>query len=233
MATTDFTVADILDLVASLMNDTAKTKFTYTATLPYFNIALAEMQEHLELSEIPVMEKTAAAVTVTAGQTVVVSGTTAANYPSDLVSIQQLWERLAGSSDPYTPMFKRDYLPHYLDGIETSDLVYWTWLDQEIQFIGATTDRDVKLDYIRQRFVNIITDTTTAIDVMNSRTFLEFKTASLCSRFIGENPTRADALLAEAQLAKERLIGINVKDKQDIQVRRKPFMGGYKMRGTR
>lgn len=233
MATTDFTVADILDLVASLMNDTAKTKFTYTATLPYFNIALAEMQEHLELSEIPVMEKTAAAVTVTAGQTVVASGTTAANYPSDLVSIQQLWERLAGSSDPYTPMFKRDYLPHYLDGIETSDLVYWTWLDQEIQFIGATTDRDVKLDYIRQRFVNIITDTTTAIDVMNSRTFLEFKTASLCSRFIGENPTRADALLAEAQLAKERLIGINVKDKQDIQVRRKPFMGGYKMRGTR
>ncbi len=233
MATTDVTVGEILGIVASLMNDTARTKYTYSAMFPYFNIAIAMMQEHLELSEIPVMEKTSAAITVTTGQTVVASGTTAADYPADLVTIQQLWERLAGSSDPYTPMFKRDFLPHYLDGIETTDLVYWTWLDQEIQFVGATTDREIKLDYIRQRYANSVSDTTLIIDVMNSRTYLEFKTAALCARFIGENPTRADNLDAEAELAKERLVGINVKDKQDVQVRRKPFMGGYKMRGTR
>ncbi len=115
MATTDVTVADILDLTASLMNDTAKTKYTYTAMLPYFNMALAMMQEHLELSEIPVMEKTAVAVTVTAGDTAIVANsTTVPSYPTDLIAIQQLWERLAASSEPYTPMYKRNYLPHYL-----------------------------------------------------------------------------------------------------------------------
>jgi hypothetical protein len=230
MSTADFTVADILDLTASLMNDTAKSKFTYTAMIPYFNMALAIMQEELELNEIPVSEKTAAAITVTTGVTTVTMGTTSTNYPTDLVEIQQLWERLDGSSDPYQPMYKRDFLPHYLDGLPVSDLIYWTWLDQEIQFIGATTDRQVKIDYIRQRYANSVSDTTTAIDVMNSRTFLEFKTASLCARYIGENPTRADSLNMEAELAKSRLLSINIKGKQDIQSRRKPFMAGYKSR---
>src|SRR5678815_2754963 len=89
MATTDFTVADILDLTASLMNDTAKSKYTYTAMLPYFNMALAMMQEHLEVNEIPVSEETSSAVTVDAGVTTVVAGTTSSTYP-DAVSYTHL-----------------------------------------------------------------------------------------------------------------------------------------------
>jgi hypothetical protein len=233
VATTDVTVANILDLVASLMNDTAKSKYTYTAMMPYFNLALQRMQEVLEVNEIPVMEETAAAITVDVGTTAIVaSSTTQPTYPTDLVEIQQLWERLAGSSDPYVPMYKRDYLPHYLDDIPVSDLVYWTWLNQEIRFIGATTDREVKLDYIKQYFANVVSSTTTVIAVMNSRTFLEFKTAAFCARYIGENPTRADSLDGEAGLSQELLTSISVKGKQDIQTRRKPFLAGYKMRST-
>jgi hypothetical protein len=201
--------------------------------LPYFNMALAILQEELEVNEIPVMEKTATSITVVAGSTAIVaSSTTQPTYPSDLVEIQQLWERLSGSSDPYIPMYKRDYLPHYLDNIQVDSLVFWAWLDNEIQFIGATTPRDVKMDYIKQNFANTITDTTTAINVINSRTFLEFKTASLCARYIGENPTRADSLDNEAELGKDRLLSVNIKGKQDIQTRRKPFLAGYKMRSN-
>lgn len=239
MSTTDFTVADILNLVASLMNDTAKTKYTHAAMLPYFNMALAEMQEHLELSEVPVMEKTSTAVSVTTGQTVVSMGTTSTNYPTDLIAIQQLWERLAGSSEPYTPMYKRDFLPHYMEDTTTSDIVYWTWLDQEIQFYAPGTNREIKIDYIRQRFANTIGDTTLVIDVMNSRSFLEFRTASLCAMYIGENPTRAAALDVDARGgadcnggALSRLLSINVKDKQDIQVRRRPLNAGLKNRSN-
>jgi hypothetical protein len=233
MATNAVTVSDILDLVASLMNDTAKTSYTYTAMLPYFNIALAELQEELQLSEIPVMEKTNAAITVTVGTKIIAQGTTSNDLPLDLVEIQQLWERLSGSSDPYVPMYKRDFLPHYLDDLPVSDLIYWTWLEQEVQTFGATTPRDVKIDYIKQVFTNTVSSTTTAINVMNSRTFLEFRTAALCARYIGENPTRADSLDNDGQNAKDRLIGIAVKGKQDIQTRRKPFMAGYKTRTGR
>lgn len=232
MSTLDFTVANILDLTASLMNDTAKTKYTYTAMLPYFNMALAIMQEELEVNEIPVVEKSTGSITVTAGVKIVSQGTTSADYPTDLVEIQMLWERLSGSSDPYTPMYKRDFLPHYLDDITVDQLVYWTWLNNQIQFIGASTDRELKLDYLRQRYANTVSDTTTAIDVMNSRTFLEFKTASLCARFIGENPTRADELNNEAEKGLWRLLDLSIKGKQDVATRRKPFMAGYKMRSN-
>ena len=231
--TTGVVVSDVLDLVASLMNDTAKTKYTYAATLPYFNIALQDLQLALEVNEIGVSELTAAATTVNVGVTAIVANsTTVPTYPADLVEIQQLWEKLAGSSDPYTPMFKRDFLPHYLDSIPTTDLVYWAWLNQEIQFIGATTPRDVKIDYIKQYFANTVSSTTAAVDVINSRTFLMYRTAAHCARFIGENPTRADSLDGDATVALDGLLAIGVKGKQDVQTRRKPFLGGYKMRST-
>lgn len=237
--TTAVVVSDVLDLVASLMNDTAKQQFTYTAMLPYFNIALQDLQLALELNEIGVTELTAAATTVTTGVTkIVASSTTSPTYPADLVEIQQLWERLAGSSDPYVPMFKRDYLPHYLDNIPTTDLVYWAWLNQEIQFIGATTPRDVKIDYIKQYFANTVSSTTAAVDVINSRTFLMYRTAALCAQYIGENPSRAEQLNNDAwgqdhtSGALGQLLSLSIKGKQDVQTRRKPFLGGYKMRST-
>ena len=228
MSTTDVTVANILDLTASLMNDTAKQKYTYTAMLPYFNMALARMAEHLEISEIPVMEATSTTFPVTVG-TKVISSTV---YPTDLIEIQQLWERLSGSNEPWAPMYKRDFLPHYLDDLPTSDLVYWTWINQEITTFGATTPRQIKMDYIKQGFANNITSTATIINVMNSRDYLMFKTAALCSRYIGENPTRADSLEGEAEMGRELMVGIAVKGKQDVQTRRKPFMAGYKMRSN-
>jgi len=228
MATVDVTVADILDLTASLMNDTAKQKYTYTAMLPYFNMALARMQEHLEISEIPVIESTSTTILVSVGT----ENIDITNILDSLVEIQQLWERLSGSNEPFIPMYKRDFLPHYLDDLPTSDLVYWTWIDQEIQTFGATTPREIKLDYLKQRFANKITLITSIIDVINSRDYLTFKTAALCARYIGENPARADSLENEAETGKELMLGINIKGKQDIQTRRKPFMAGYKMRSN-
>jgi hypothetical protein len=231
--TTGVVVSDVLDLSASLMNDSGKQVFTYAAQLPYFNIALQDLQTKLELNEIGVTELTATSITVNAGVTAITANTTTGpQYPTDLIEIQQLWERLHGSSDPFVPMFKRDYLPHYLDNIPVTDLIYWAWLNQEIQFIGATTPRDVKLDYIRQYFANTVSTTTATIDIINSRTFLMYRTASLIARYIGENPTRADSLNGEAGDAMETLLSLNVKGKQDVQIRRKPFLGGYKMRST-
>jgi len=245
MATTGVAISEILDLVASLMNDTAKQKYTYTAMTPYFNMALARLQEHLELAEIPVTENVSWVMTVYPTQKVISVNPALPpvippspplpHYQDDLIEIQQLWERLSGSNEPWIPMYKRDFLPHYLDDLPTSDLVYWTWINNEIQMFGATTIREVKMDYIRQRMANMIAAVnvgTTSIDIINSRDYLWFKTAALCARYIGENPARADALEGEAEMGKELMLGINIKGKQDVQTRRKPFLAGYKMRSN-
>src|SRR3982751_5928426 len=102
--TTTLTAALVMDRAASLMNDTAKTVFTYAAQLPYLNMAIDELQEYFQLCNIPVTNASSAAVIVPIGTTQInpVTGAPpndAPNYPYDLVEIQGLYERLSGSTD--------------------------------------------------------------------------------------------------------------------------------------
>lgn len=236
MGTTSLTAGEVMDKSASLMNDTAKTVYTYTVQIPYLNMALAELQEHFQLNNIPVTSVTSAGITVPIGTTEIgpvdggVGETTAPNYPTDLIEIQQLWERLSGSEDPYVPLVKKEYLPHFLDDMPVSSLLIWAWVNQQIKFVGATTARQVKIDYIKAIFAEI-TSEDDEIGVINAQSFLMYRTAALCTQFIGENESRASALNDMAVAAADRVTGIGVKGKQSITIRRRPFRQSYKARG--
>lgn len=231
MATTDLLASTVMDKSASLMNDTAKTVYTYTAQLPYLNMATDELEESFELNNVPVTNQTSTVIEVDAGEVIIRPvGLTAPNYPSDLVEIQQLWERLQGSNDPFIPMTRYEFLPHVFDDILTNSLNYWIWQDQRIKFIGANTDREVKLDYIKRLIPSELTESS-SIGIINARSFLYYRTAALCSQFIGENKTRADELNMFAVMALDRTLGISTKGRQAIVTRRRPFMSAYKARG--
>lgn len=236
MGTTSLTAAQVMNKAASLMNDTAKTTYTFAAQLPYLNMAFDELQEAFELNNIPVTNQTATPtpITIPVGTTVIgpvdgVGATAPPNYPTDLVEIQGLYERLAGSNDPFVPIHQREFLPHALDNIPTEALQYWIFQDQQIKFIGATTPREVKIDYIKAIFQNDLNQSS-IIGVINARSFLYYRTAALCTQFIASNKTRADELNNFAQLAIDRVVGIGVKGKQSIMTRRRPFMSAYKRR---
>lgn len=224
-----------MDKAASLMNDTAKTQYTYVAQLPYLNMAFDELQESFELNNIPVTNQTTSPIIVVPIGTLMIGpvdgigATGPPNYPVDLVEIQGVYERLTGSNDPFVPVHQREFLPHALDNLPAEALQYWIFQDQRIKFVGALTSRDVVIDYIKAIFPNDIT-VSTVIGVINARSFLYYRTAALCSQFIGENKTRADDLNTMAMLALDRVTGIGVKGKQSIMTRRKPFMGAYKRR---
>lgn len=236
MGTTSLTAATVMDKSASLMNDTAKTVYTYDAQLPYLQMALDELQEEFELNNIPITNSSTppAIITIPIGTTEIspvdgIGAGPAPTYPADLVEIQQMWERLSGSSEPFIPVHQTDSIPHFLDDLPTSELQYWAWEGQKIKFISATTIRQVKLDYVAKLFPNNILPTS-IIGIINARSFLQFRTAALCSQFIGENPTRATELNEFAVMARDRVIGIGVKGKQSYPVRRRPFMASYKRR---
>jgi hypothetical protein len=236
MATNSYTAADVMDKSAALMNDAAKTSYTYAAMLPYLNMALDELQESFQQNNIPIYNATAATITIPIGTTTINAadaagpgGGAAPNLPADLVEIQGLYERLAGSSDPFIPMTQREFLPHALDNLPTEALQFWIYDGQRIQFIGALTAREVKIDYLKAIITSDVTQTT-VIGIIDAKTFLYYRTAALCSQFIGENKTRADDLNGFAVLALDRVTSIGVKGKQSIQTRRRPFMGAYKRR---
>lgn len=224
------TPSQIISTVASMQNDTAQQLYTNAACLPYFNVALRKLQEKFELNNIPVTSETSAIIEVDAGVTTIGFTTTPA-LPSNLIEIRQLWES-PRDLNQWTPMDKREYLPHYLENDTTiSQFLIWAWYDQEIHLIEANADNDLKLNYIKSIFSTVaIGDVDTDLGVVNVQTYLEFKTAALCAMFIGEDSVRAGALDGEATDALMDSLQISTKGRQSIKVRRRPFRARFKSR---
>jgi hypothetical protein len=230
MATANELVAStVMDNAAGLMNDSAKTTYTYAAQLPYLQMALLELREKYELNNIPVTETSSEEIDVPAGETEITFGNLVGPaLPDDLVEPQQLWEKNTGI-DPYIPMTRVDFLPHYLAGTPTNQFIYYVWQDQKIKFLESTADNTIKIDYIKQLFMELV-DENTAINVINAQSFLQYRTAGLMAEFIERNLPSANSMNAYASLAMDRALGIGVKGKQAIQTRRRPFRQAWKRR---
>lgn len=231
MSTTSLTAGEVMDRSAALMNDPAKTDYTYVAQLPYLNMAIDELVELLEESNISPTNQTSVSIILAIGLNKITptESVTTPHYPTDLIEIQEVGERDSGSTLNYTKMERKEFLTITP---ATGFLGYWIWEDQQIKFNpnGATTVRDIQLKYVRQA-ISLATNDTTVIGTINARSYLAFKTAALCSQFIGENETRAQMLEVKAEEAIERMTGISNKGRQEVVTRHRPFRSGYKMRG--
>ena len=236
MSAVDLVGANIMKMSASLMNDTARSVYTYAAQSPYLAMALQELREYYELNNISVTQETSAVIQINSGTTKITynaAGTTTnPKLPDDMIEPGQLWERVR-DIDPWVPMTKRDYLPHYLEGVEIPQFIFYTWNSQEIEVLPASQNNDIKIDYIRQLFPDADTDIdeNTQINVINAQTFLEYRTAALLAEFIERNIPSANSFNTYAVFALDRATGIGVKGKQNIATRRRPFRAGYKKRG--
>ena len=232
MATVDLLAGEVLDAAASTLNDTAKTNYTAATLVPYLNMALGELQEWFELHNLSVTQKvTSPAINVPAGiEQIIFNGGGVPTLPDDLVEPLQLWESIPGTSTDYIPMTKKDFLPHDLEGVPTNYLIYWVWESQSIKFLPSNNAVNVKIDYMRQIF-NPVVDGNSVINVINSKSFLQYRTGALAAELIERNKPTADSLNNFAGLALDRVTGIGAKSKQRIQTRRRPFRASYKKRG--
>jgi hypothetical protein len=231
MSTTSLTAGEVMDRSAALMNDPARTDFTYAAQLPYLNMAIDELVESLEESNSSPTNQTSAVITVPIGSYMITpfEHLTTPHYPDDLVELQDVGERATGTSDPFLSLGRREFLQAFPPN---QSLLYWVWEDQIIKFnpLGALSNRDVQLKYVRQAITQA-TGAASVIGTINARSYLAYKTASLCSMYIGENETRAGILATEAERALERLTGISNKGRQQIMTRHRPFRASWKARG--
>jgi len=233
LSSSSITAGDVMDRAAVLMNDPAKTDYTYIILSPFLRMALDELIENLVDGHNAPLVSTSLVITVPAGSNAMysVDSLNEPHYPSDLAEIQEISERLAGSRDPFIPMKRTEFL----ETKEAGDrLAYWTWQNQVVRFNpnGATTAREVQLNYLRtysSESANIPPES--IVGPINSRSFLSYKTAAYAAQFIGENTERAQILDAKAELALERIESINNKGKQQIMTRHRPFRANWKARG--
>lgn len=227
-----YPASDVCDMTASLLNDSAKTVYTNAEQLPYLNIAFRTLGEKLELNNFQVTNETSAVIPVDAGGDNIGGDAIGdPSLPTGLIEIQELWQRPTGTSQPFIPIQRYEFLPHFWDSIETNIIPCWAWLGQVIKFIPSNTDTDVKIDFIHSVIYTITDPDTDEINVINSLNYLGFATAALCAMFIGENPERAKVLEGQALDAFDSMLGRDAKGKQSVYIRRRPFQAGYRTRG--
>lgn len=219
-------VKDVLDLSANYLNDAGLAQYTYVAQLPFFNEAQDKLSQLMELNNVPATNKRSTTITV-APTVILIDFNTVPALPSDLVEIQQISERQDGTAVDYIPMTRREFLPPFVQ--QTDSLLWWAWMEQGINFIGAVLQVQLMIDYIATK-LPAATTTSSPITLINAKSYLACKTAALCAEFLGENKTRADELNDDAVVASDMFLGINTKGRQAISTRRRPFMASYKSR---
>jgi hypothetical protein len=221
-----------MDRVANLLNDPNKTDYKYPVILPYLNMAIEELSESLEESNSsPSQSLITIDVPVGVGQLSPAEDTTpgAVHYPDTLTEIQEISERPLGSLGSFIPLPRLETVKVFP---ATNSLLFWRWEQQYIKFNpnGATIPVQLAVTFMGQG-VPYVASENTLITMINSRSYLAYKTAALCAMFIGENETRAGVLEVQAEKAMERLTTISNKGRQQIMTRHRPFRAGYKSRG--
>jgi hypothetical protein len=231
MSTTSLIAGDVMDRSAALLNDPAKTDYTYSAQLIYLNMAIDELVEGLEESNVSPTNSKSAIIQIPVGSSQITPTESAVlpHYPVDLVEIQEIGERLSGTTDSFVKMGRKEFLDILPAG---NSLLFWVWEDQIIKFNqnGALTVRDVQIKYVKQGIAQAI-DEHSVIGTINARSYLSYKTAAICAAFIAENETRAEVLNDQAEKAMERMTGISNKGRQQMATRHRPFRASYKSRG--
>lgn len=204
---------------AVLLNDASQSLWTNTVLLPFLSKANDELERELQLNGIETIIKATTDISVT-------KGTTTISIPSDMFLPLNMYEKLATGSEKYQLMARIQHLP---DIQQTNSLDYWVFETDTFKFVGALTDRLVRLEYIR--FVTTITAAGTTVDIGRAaKTALASRTAELAAGFIGENPERAAVLHDDAETAKSIYIRLCSKNMQGLGTRRRPYRAGIKGR---
>jgi hypothetical protein len=219
----------VMDASAALLNDTALSVFTYTAQIPYLNIALDELSEELMLNNVPVTNETATVISIPAGIEGIGGGNGNPNLPPGLIQPFNLYERTSGSTYSFLSMRHVEFLP--VNQVPTAFLVYWSWEGDVIKFVpgGATGAIDIQLHYLKSIFGPIAIETD-QINYNKAKNFLVYRNAALCAQYIGENQERAADLNGWAGLALNRSLGIATKGRQNLITRHRPFMASWRAR---
>lgn len=205
--------SDILTGVKPLLNDPQGITFTDTALLPLLNKAYRELQRRLARAGMGATRETAERVPVDSGVLTLVDG---GGLPTGLLYPLELKEGARGAPlQNFAPMTERNWEPTDQQAVE---LRYWAWREEELKFVGATTNRDVYIKFMKG--LSPITSVTSPILLIDSELFLESRTASIASAVLGENYSRAANLNNDAEQWYDVLIGGLVKRGQRHPVRR-------------
>lgn len=209
------TAAQVFASARVYLNDPNATQWTDAKLNPY----LIEAYEYGRNAQALVGLPSSYKVDV---ETISAGVTTLPSPPSDLLLPIRLEERPSGSTDPYDPMQETVWDPNQL---QTSSLNFWDWRNQIVNFLGTlagSPDVQVRMYYLGD--MNPTGVTTSSTDLLgNIKIFLGAKVAALVHTFALQNLTQAQISDSVAETQLKMILDVQVKNRQALPVRQRPF----------
>ena len=142
--------------------------------------------------------------------------------PANMLYPTKLWERSTGSNDNFEPMHQvQDGLPGQQ---QNQVLGKWEWRNNNINFMGATTQRDIRMRYygaLPTFFSATLDFNSTYVPILDCADAVAYMTAVKYARMLG-SPGLAD-LLAECKNQMFQLKNATTRRAQSTNYQRRPF----------
>jgi hypothetical protein len=221
------TAGQITALVRSLLNDAAGNLFTDGVLLPYVNSAYRKVQRALAnvqsssflVDNVTVVVPAVSAVDPSA-QVAITDATAPPNQlPTDLLTPAKLWERLNGSSDDFQEMVDlTDHggLPSRPQG---QSLDVWEWRADGLYFVGALTDRQVRIRY--QKAFPDLSDATSNVLIRNAQEAIAYIGAAMAAMARG-SPLADKWDQAGTDALEDLIVRATQREQQSVR-RRRPY----------
>jgi hypothetical protein len=204
-------VSDVLAEASALLNDPSQLTWTEASLFPYYKKAHKEIVIAYENNGSPILNEVSAITTVSAGSLTITSIT-------DIRTPIALFERAPDTDDLFVPMLELSWEP---ETEQTTELRYWIWREAALKFLGATTDREVKVNYIKT--VDVPVSVNSVVVIPEAELFLAARTAALAAALSGGNFERASALAEDAEMHKFSLLNNQAQGLQGTPVRKKGY----------
>lgn len=194
------------------LNDADAENFDDDRLIPFMAMAMRDLVSKLELNEIPSYNEISAVIPVNAAVLTL-------TLPADFRTPIKLEERARNdTSNLFSPMYKRDWEPN---AFPQSSLIYWVYREDSVKFLGATSDRDVKLYY--QTIGQVINSVNSVITVIGLENVLGLLTAKLFAALALRNIELADYINGLYSEQWDEFSRRRVKGKQDLPIQRPSF----------
>ena|SRR5271166_69600 len=142
--------------------------------------------------------------------------------PGNCLFMETVWERETNTNNNFQRMVEvRDGLP---SRSQQPDLAQWEWRNNNLNFVGATQVRDIRMRYygsLPQFFSPTLDFSTTYVPILDCTDAVAYKVAVLYARMLG-SPGLPD-LVTEAKEQMFQLKNQITRRNQSTDYRRRPF----------
>lgn len=213
------TAGYITTLAMSLLNDASGLLWNFNLLLPFLQLAFNDLSQALENNQVPITREFSIVVGLPVNTQVIGFGTMP-SLPSNFIVPIYLEEKWTNQDDSFWIPMKQVENP--VDDIQTNYLVNWWWDGIQLNFLGSTSQEDVKLKYTGGLYVPQAS--TDAINPTGAENYLANRTAYYAADSIGNSYT-ANSCDKRASIFLEQFIRFLAKSDQGLPVRRRAYRG--------